>query len=67
MSKKDKSNHFNNLYKNCEKNNDIRNVYRTTKEQLGWETTGPQTALIENGVLITKPKDIADTQIKYVH
>ena len=58
--KNDKNEHFKKLYTNCENTGDTKSLYRTTKEQLGWEKVGPPTALMKDGKLFRKPSEIAE-------
>ena len=44
---------------------DIKSIYRRTKQQLGWSSTGPPTALEIEGNFLTKPKEIADRMIDH--
>ena len=39
---------------------DTRELYRITRETLGWNTTGPPSSLVEEGELLNKPVDIAE-------
>ena len=63
--RKDKEKFYENIYNKCEEKSDVKTLYRVTKEQLGWEAGGPPTALIENGKLLTKPKEIANAQMNF--
>ena len=38
--RKDKKLHYEKLFENCDKNNDIKTLYKITKQQLGWEGGG---------------------------
>ena len=38
---RDKKKHFEQLYNKADKTNDTRELYRITREQLGWMTGGP--------------------------
>ena len=37
-----------------------RELYRITRETLGWKTTGPPSSLVEGGKLLNKPAEIAE-------
>ena len=39
--RKNKKEHFLNLFENMEKGGDVKGLYRSTKEQLGWLSGGP--------------------------
>ena len=50
------------MYKKFEKDNDTKNIYRTTRNILNWKTGGmPRTFLVEGG-LYRKPRELADIQ-----
>ena len=42
MIKQDKKNYFTEMYKQAEENKDVKNLFRISKEQLGWESGGPR-------------------------
>ena len=62
--KKDRNKYFKKIYEDSDRKHDTKTLYRTTREQLGWQVSGPPTALIKEGELITKPKDMANLQIE---
>ena len=41
--RKDKKEHFKELFDKAEETNDVKNTFRIAKEQLGWNTGGPPT------------------------
>ena len=61
----DKKKHFQKMYDEYDEKGDIKNLYRATKEQLGWHTGGPPQSLVVNGVRISAPKKIADCMQNY--
>ena len=63
--KSDKKSHFKNLYEKCDNEKDVRSLFRITKSQLGWKSSGPPSSLIVDGKLITAPQKIAEAQNKY--
>ena len=54
--RKDKKSYFENLYNRMEKQNDVKNMYKTTRKQLGWQVTGPPQSLVVQGRKVTAPK-----------
>ena len=65
MTNDDRKNYFKELYKEKENVKDIKSIYKITKQQLGWTTSGPPTALENEGKIIKKTKEIADCLIKH--
>ena len=63
--KKDKMNYFKDLYNRAEGNKDTKSLFRISKEQLGWVSEGPPTALSVEGEYITKPYAIAEKMSEY--
>ena len=45
--------------------NDSSSVWKNLKLWLGWSKGGPPTRLIQNGRIITRPRDLAETMNKY--
>ena len=65
--RKDRRTFLQDQYKKCDDTNDIGQLYKTVKSQLGWNPTGPPTTLVDNGRTITAPKDLAQLQMDYFH
>ena len=63
--RKDRIEHFRNIYNECEEKNDSAKLYKTAKIQAGWKSNGPPMALVIEGKNITSPKLIAQEQMKY--
>ena len=62
---KTKNDFYRNIYKTFENEHDTKNIYRTTKNLLNWETGGaPKTFLVE-GKLFRRPIDLANLQQDY--
>ena len=61
--RKDKDTYFKRLYDECETKGDVKKLFRIMKEQLGWETAGPPTALRSGETVLNKPEDIANAQM----
>ena len=65
MMRKDKMAHFKNLYENIEEKKDIGALFRRSREQLGWTSSGPPQALLIRGAKICAPKQIAEEILKF--
>ena len=61
----DKKEYFANLYEKADSDNNCKSLFRITKEQLGWNTEGPPSALVMEDEYITKPREIAGNLTKY--
>ena len=57
--RKDKKKHIEKLFEKVKDSKDSKALFRIMKEKLGWNTGGPPTALIKDGVIISKPIEIA--------
>ena len=64
-TKKDKVRHFKKIYEEAENNNDMKTVYNTTKQQLGWKTGGPPELFLMERKTVSAPSDIANVQSDY--
>ena len=62
---KDKKNLFNKKYNDFGTNRNIKQLYSTTKKELGWKTGGSPATLVYEDKLITAPKEVVNAQIKY--
>ena len=61
----DKNKYFSKIYEKCQATNDVKGMYRQSKEQLGWRGGGPPQSLQVNGVNVTAPVEIANSQSDY--
>ena len=66
--RKDRKTHYQDKYNQCEQENDISQLYKTVKSQLGWSKNEPPTTLVKpDGTTVTSPKEIAPVQMEYFH
>ena len=65
--RQDRSKYLNDKYQECEKNNNISELYKIAKKQAGWNKTGPPASLLIEGRNITAPLQIAQEQMRYFH
>ena len=63
--RKYKKEHFKELFDKAEETNDVKNTFRIAKEQLGWNTGGPPTALVKGGKLFSKPVEVAEEMSRH--
>ena len=63
--RKDKKEHFKELFDKAEEKNYVKNTFRIAKEQLGWNTGGPPTALVKGGKLFSKPVEVAEEMSRH--
>ena len=63
--KKIKIEHFRNMYLNFEKENDMKSIFRTTKNLLNWKNEGGPHSLLSEGILHRRPVEIANLQLNY--
>ena len=61
LVRRDKKGYLENLFTEADRKMDTRNLFRMSKEVLGWGGAGPPTSLVTNGNLIAKPREIAET------
>ena len=60
MLKRKKEQYISALYDSQLEKNNVRGIYRTTKQILGWESAGQPTSFLIGGKLLRKPVDIAN-------
>ena len=63
--RKDRKGYFENLYSKADKSTDTRELFRITREQLGWSSGGPPSQLVTEGKLITKPRELDENMNNY--
>ena len=63
--RRDKKNYFDKLFKDADEKKDAKSLFRITREKLGWTTGGPPTALVHEGELLSKPREVAECLSKY--
>ena len=65
--KKDRTNHFKEIYEQLENNKDTRGTYNLLKNQAGWRAPGPPTTFLVDGKLEKSPQKLAELQMTYFH
>ena len=63
LLKKDKENYLKNKYKRMEEINDISNMYKVTREQLGWNKSSTPQSFLMDGQRISSPVELANIQL----
>ena len=63
--KKDKKDHFTDIFNKLDEKQDINKLYSNVKTQLGWSTNGPPTSLLVNGRTTCSSQKMADEQLNY--
>ena len=63
--KRDKKQHYINLYKKFENENDVSNLYKTTKHQLGWKSGVTPESFLIDGKRISSPAQLANIQLDF--
>ena len=54
-----------NIFDNLKEKNDLKNIYRTSKELLGWSSPGQPSCLLDEGRLVRKPGEVAEILRKF--
>ena len=57
--------YYRKLYEKYESEKDIKNVFKTTKKLLNWNSGGPPKSFLVDGILKRKAQEVADTQQNY--
>ena len=52
--------HYREIFENCEKENDIKSIYKTTKNLLGWKSGGSSHSFLIEGRLYRRPDELAN-------
>ena len=63
--KKDKKDYFTKMYNRANSESNSKNLFRITKEQLGWNSEGQPSALTVGGKYVTKPMELAEHLSKF--
>ena len=64
LLKKDKLLYYKNKYKNMEEQNDIANMYKVTRDQLGWKKSSTPESFLMDGIRISSPSTLANIQLE---
>ena len=57
--------HIKTVYNDLEKSHDVKNIFNVTRKLLNWEGAGAPQSLLADGVLIRRPVDMANCQMKF--
>ena len=63
--RKDRKNHYDSLYKKLESEKDPSKLFKTTKNILGWQMSGPPQGFLKDGRFTAKQAEIAEIQADY--
>ena len=63
--KKTKNEYYTRLFENFEKEHDVKNIYNTTRKLLNWGGAEAPQSLIDRGLVVRRPVDLANCQMKF--
>ena len=65
LVRKDKSDKFNNIYRDIDDNDDTKELFKITKSKLGWKSGRTLDNFVIDGKSISSPKILASIQLEY--
>ena len=60
-----RNNHYKEVFEKLEKSHDVKNIYNMARRILHWEGAGAPQSFLSDGILIRRPIDLANLQMKY--
>ena len=63
--KREKTEHFKNIFTSLQKNNDSKRIHRVAWDLLGWNRDLAQKSFLHQGRIISSPKELANLQIDH--